>query len=168
MRLVSLATFALLASAAIPAGAQTAAIYGAGLEAWTGCWSAEQTLTPAGAARLVCILPTANANVANVATIDSGVAPSWPPPAAPTPPIHVEGVVHRYGDDVLALAGVDLRIEPGQRVAIVGRNGSGKTTLAKHLNGLLRPASGRVVIGGNDIASEPVHRLAATVGFVIP
>ena len=67
---------------------------------------------------------------------------------------------------MLALAGVDLRIEPGQRVAIVGRNGSGKTTLAKHLNGLLRPASGRVVIGGNDIASEPVHRLAATVGFV--
>jgi hypothetical protein len=73
MRLVSLATFALLASAAIPAGAQTAAIYGAGLEAWTGCWSAEQTLTPAAAARLVCITPTANANVANVATIDSSV-----------------------------------------------------------------------------------------------
>ena len=108
---------------------------------------------------------TANA-VTALRAGDSGVAPSWPPPAAPTPPIHVEGVVHRYGDDVLALAGVDLRIEPGQRVAIVGRNGSGKTTLAKHLNGLLRPASGRVVIGGGDIASEPVHRLAATVGFV--
>ena len=95
-----------------------------------------------------------------------GLAPSWPPAAVPTPTIEVQGVVHRYGEDVVALDGVDLRIEPGERVAIVGRNGSGKTTLAKHLDGLLRPAAGRVVIGGRDIAGEPVHRLAATVGFV--
>jgi hypothetical protein len=73
MRLVSIATFALLASAAIPASAQTAAIYGAGLEAWTGCWSAEQNPTPTAAARLVCITPTADVNVADVATFDGDV-----------------------------------------------------------------------------------------------
>jgi hypothetical protein len=72
MRLASLAA-ATLAIAASAAGAQTAAIYGAGLEAWTGCWSAEQTLTPAGAGPLVCITPTADVNVADVATIDGSV-----------------------------------------------------------------------------------------------
>ena len=69
MRLATL-TAAALAIAASSAGAQTAAIYGAGLEAWTGCWSAELSPMPAGAVRLVCISPTANVNVANVATID--------------------------------------------------------------------------------------------------
>jgi hypothetical protein len=55
---------------ATSASAQTAAIYGAGLEAWTGCWSAELNPAPAGAIRLVCISPTANVNIANDATID--------------------------------------------------------------------------------------------------
>jgi hypothetical protein len=54
------------------AGAQ-AAIYGAGLEAWTGCWSAEQSPTAAGVVPLVCITPTANVNVANVANIEGNV-----------------------------------------------------------------------------------------------
>ena len=43
---------------------------------------------------------------------------------------------------VRALDGVDLRIGPGERVALVGQNGSGKTTLVRHLNGLLRPTAG--------------------------
>jgi hypothetical protein len=71
-RLASIAA-ALLAFSASSAGAQTAAIYGAGLEAWTGCWSAEQSPVPAGALRIVCIVPTANVNVANVATIDGSI-----------------------------------------------------------------------------------------------
>jgi energy-coupling factor transport system ATP-binding protein len=61
---------------------------------------------------------------------------------------------------------VDLEIPPGESLAIVGQNGSGKTTLVKHLNGLLRPAAGSVAIDGRDIARDPVHELAATVGFV--
>ena len=68
-----LATIAALLAIASSSSAQTAAIYGAGLEAWTGCWSAEQSAVPAGVVRLVCITPTANVNVANVATIDGNV-----------------------------------------------------------------------------------------------
>jgi len=70
---VRLATIAALLAIASSSSAQTAAIYGAGLEAWTGCWSAEQSAVPAGVVRLVCITPTANVNVANVATIDGNV-----------------------------------------------------------------------------------------------
>ena len=69
MRLASLAIVA-VPLAASSAGAQQAGIYGAGLEAWTGCWAAEQTPTPAGVVQLVCITPTADVNVVDVATID--------------------------------------------------------------------------------------------------
>ncbi|HEY7599727.1 MAG TPA: ABC transporter ATP-binding protein, partial [Candidatus Limnocylindrales bacterium] len=51
-------------------------------------------------------------------------------------------------------------------VAIVGQNGAGKTTLIKHLNGLLRPSAGRVLVGGSDIAGVPVSTLAGRIGFV--
>ncbi len=80
--------------------------------------------------------------------------------------IAMAGLAHRYPTGVEALRGIDLEIAPGQSVAIVGQNGSGKTTLVKHLNGLLRPTAGRVVVAGRDIAGAPVHRLASTVGFV--
>jgi energy-coupling factor transport system ATP-binding protein len=80
--------------------------------------------------------------------------------------IEVRGLVHRYDGGVEALRGVDLTIEPGEAVAIVGQNGSGKTTLVKHLNGLLRPTAGSVRIGDADMAATPVHRAASTVGFV--
>lgn len=66
---------------------------------------------------------------------------------------------------VRALQGVDLRIDSGEAVALIGQNGSGKSTLVQHLNGLLRPSSGRVLIGGVDTARRSVARLAATVGL---
>jgi len=63
---------AILATAVSTTGAQSA-IYGAGLQAWTGCWSAAQSLaSPAGGA-LICISPTANVNVANVTSLDGSV-----------------------------------------------------------------------------------------------
>ena len=70
------------------------------------------------------------------------------------------------GSHVAALDGVSLEIRPGSLVGLVGRNGSGKTTLTKHLNGLLRPTSGRVVVEGLDTSREPVRRLARHVGYV--
>jgi energy-coupling factor transporter ATP-binding protein EcfA2 len=65
-----------------------------------------------------------------------------------------------------ALRGVSVTINAGERVAVVGRNGSGKTTLARHLNGLLRPQRGRVLVNGLDTRAYDAGRLAAEVGYV--
>jgi energy-coupling factor transport system ATP-binding protein len=78
-----------------------------------------------------------------------------------------EGVTYRYPQSAVpALDGVDLRINAGERVALVGQNGSGKTTLVRHLNGLLRPTSGRVLHDGADTAARTVAQLARAVGLV--
>jgi energy-coupling factor transport system ATP-binding protein len=83
------------------------------------------------------------------------------------PELRAEGLVHVYRQGgVRALDGVDLHIGPGERVAIVGQNGSGKTTLVRHLNGLLRPTEGRVLIDDVDAAGLTVAQLAARVGLV--
>jgi energy-coupling factor transporter ATP-binding protein EcfA2 len=65
-----------------------------------------------------------------------------------------------------ALRGVNLSIQPGELVALMGRNGSGKTTLLKHLVGLLRPGSGRVALFGQDIRGREPADLAWRVGLV--
>ena len=80
-------------------------------------------------------------------------------------PIAVESVVFVYPDGTRAIDGVDLRIDPGERVAIVGQNGSGKSTLVRQLNGLLRPTEGRVLVDGVDATRSHVAQLAAKVGL---
>jgi energy-coupling factor transport system ATP-binding protein len=68
---------------------------------------------------------------------------------------------------VVALADVNLEIERGQFVAIVGHNGSGKSTLAKHLNALLLPTSGDVVVDGlNTKEKDRVWDIRSRVGMV--
>lgn len=79
--------------------------------------------------------------------------------------IRLEDLVFDYPGGIRALDGVDLAIAAGERVALVGQNGSGKTTLVRHLDGLLRPASGRVLLDGEDVAARTVARLARTVGL---
>jgi energy-coupling factor transport system ATP-binding protein len=79
----------------------------------------------------------------------------------------LQGVTYRYPlGGALALDAVDLRVEAGERLALVGQNGSGKTTLVRHLNGLLRPTSGRVLHDGGDVARRTVAQLAHSVGLV--
>ena len=69
--------------------------------------------------------------------------------------ITFENVHYTYpGDETESLCGVDLSIEAGQFVAVLGHNGSGKSTLAKHLNAILVPDEGRVLIDGIDTADE--------------
>jgi energy-coupling factor transport system ATP-binding protein len=81
--------------------------------------------------------------------------------------LRADGLVHVYRQGaVRALDGIDLRIGPGERVAMIGQNGSGKTTLVRHLNGLLRPTEGRVTVDGTDAASLTVAQLASRVGLV--
>jgi energy-coupling factor transport system ATP-binding protein len=78
----------------------------------------------------------------------------------------LEGVSYRYPEGgALALDGIDLHIAAGERVAVIGQNGSGKTTLVRHLNGLLRPSSGRVLHDGGDVAGRTVAQLARSVGL---
>ncbi len=93
--------------------------------------------------------------------------PAWTP-GGDRPPVRisVDGLVHRYPGGVEAVRGVSLAIEPGEAVAILGQNGSGKTTLVKHLDGLLRPDAGRVLLDGAPTEDRSVAELARTVGFV--
>jgi energy-coupling factor transport system ATP-binding protein len=60
------------------------------------------------------------------------------------------------GGQVVALQGIDLTIERGEFVALIGPNGSGKSTLACHLNGLLFPTAGQVLVDGL-LTSDPRH-----------
>ncbi len=79
--------------------------------------------------------------------------------------IRCEGLVFAYPDGTRALDGLDLVINPGERVAITGRNGSGKSTLVRHWNGLLQPTSGRVLVDGAPAAGRRVAELARIVGM---
>jgi energy-coupling factor transporter ATP-binding protein EcfA2 len=79
--------------------------------------------------------------------------------------ITCEGLAYTYPDGTRALDGLDLSIRAGERVAIVGRNGSGKSTLVRTWNGLLRPASGRVLIDGAGTAGRRVSALARIIGM---
>lgn len=82
--------------------------------------------------------------------------------------IKVENLVYTYeGADEPTLRGLDLEIEEGSFVAVLGHNGSGKSTLAKHLNGILLPTSGRVLVDGMDTANEEtLLAVRNTVGMV--
>ena len=62
--------------------------------------------------------------------------------------LELRGVWHEIADGPAILRGVDLRIEPGERVALMGRNGAGKSTVLRHAKGLLEPTRGRVERGG--------------------
>lgn len=57
-------------------------------------------------------------------------------------------------DEKLVLKGIDLEINEGEFVAVLGHNGSGKSTFAKHLNAILLPAGGRVLVSGIDTREE--------------
>lgn len=76
----------------------------------------------------------------------------------------VENVCFEYPGGIEALKGVSLAVGE-EAVAVIGRNGGGKTTLMKHLNGLLRPKSGRVLIEGEDIAPLSVAKVARRVAL---
>ena len=80
--------------------------------------------------------------------------------------IEIKDLHHTYPAGVKALNGITLTIETGEQVAIVGQNGAGKTTLVKHLNGLLQPTSGSVLIGDWDTSKQQVAKLASRVGYV--
>lgn len=78
--------------------------------------------------------------------------------------IRTEKLTKSYGR-IEALKGVDLHIRDGEFYGFLGPNGAGKTTTVKIMAGLLRPTSGRAVIGGYDISREPL-RAKKIIGFI--
>jgi cobalt transport protein ATP-binding subunit len=87
-------------------------------------------------------------------------------PTATSPAVEVDDLHFTYPDGRPALRGVDLRVEAGTRVAILGPNGSGKTTLVLHLNGVLRATRGAVRIGGTPVDDEHVREVRRRVGLI--
>jgi branched-chain amino acid transport system ATP-binding protein len=82
------------------------------------------------------------------------------------PLLAVDGLYAAYGLSRV-LFGISLDIAAGECVCLLGRNGVGKTTTIRSVMGLLRPAGGRVVWKGTDIAGWPPHRVArAGIGYV--
>lgn len=86
--------------------------------------------------------------------------------------IRVENITYIYGKgtpyEKTALSGVDLTIEKGEFVGIIGHTGSGKSTFIQHLNGLIHPTEGRVLVDGVDLADKTKEALAKrhSVGMV--
>jgi ATP-binding cassette subfamily B protein len=81
--------------------------------------------------------------------------------------ITFEGVSFRYGEAGRpSLAGVDLDVEAGSRLAVVGGTGSGKSTLAALVPRLYRPSAGRVLLDVHDVADLTLDSLRAAVGIV--
>jgi energy-coupling factor transport system ATP-binding protein len=80
--------------------------------------------------------------------------------------IQIASLTFAYPSGITALSDVSLDIPAGASVGVVGQNGAGKTTLVKHLNGLLRPTSGSVRVGGWETRQHSVAQLAARVGYV--
>lgn len=88
------------------------------------------------------------------------------------PIIRVEHLTHTYSAGTPfqrnAVEDISIDIQPGEFLGIIGHTGSGKSTLIQHLNGLLRPTSGRILLDGRDIWAEPrkIRQVRFQVGLV--
>ena len=80
----------------------------------------------------------------------------------------LENLSHIYSDGTLAVDDVSLSFESGERIALIGTNGSGKTTLLNHLNGLLKPSSGKIHFEDKPLQydSKSLLELRKRVGFI--
>lgn len=97
---------------------------------------------------------------------DAELRPELPAPDVAS--IEVENLGFRYADgEPWVLKGCNLRIEPGEAVAIVGASGCGKTTLVKLLLGLLKPTEGTIRIGGQDLHKAGPANIRRIVGAVM-
>jgi energy-coupling factor transport system ATP-binding protein len=80
--------------------------------------------------------------------------------------LEVKDLHYTYSTGLEALKGINLTINDGEFLAVMGQNGAGKTTLVKHFNGLLKPTMGEVLVDGVSTRDVSVAKLARNVGFV--
>ncbi len=80
--------------------------------------------------------------------------------------IELKGIKFTYPDGTQALEEVNLSINRGEFLAMIGQNGSGKTTIAKLMAGILKPTEGKVVIDGVDVTHERIGKIASNVGYI--
>jgi osmoprotectant transport system ATP-binding protein len=85
--------------------------------------------------------------------------------------IHLDGVTVRFetdgADAVTALESIDLEVERGETLCLIGGSGSGKTTCLRLINRLQEPTVGRVMVRGEDVAQLDPIRLRRSMGYVI-
>ena len=88
------------------------------------------------------------------------------------PIIRVENLTHTYSAGTpferSAVKDMNIEVMPGEFLGVIGHTGSGKSTLIQHLNGLLKPTSGRVLLDGKDIWENPkeIRKVRFQVGLV--
>ncbi len=80
--------------------------------------------------------------------------------------LQIRNIRYRYHDGTYALCGVCLDIQKGEFLAVLGPNGSGKTTLLKHLNGLLKPMEGEILLEQKALAQYSSREIFQKVGIV--
>jgi branched-chain amino acid transport system ATP-binding protein len=81
--------------------------------------------------------------------------------------LSLESLQVSYGG-IRAVKGVDLAVEPGELVCLIGANGAGKTTTLRAITGLVRSAGGRIVYDGGDIASLKSHEISRRGLALVP
>lgn len=87
-------------------------------------------------------------------------------------PVKVENLTHVYAEDSVfehvAIDNISFEIQDGEFVGLIGHTGSGKSTLIQHLNGLLKPSSGKIFIDGDELHSKEVQmkKIRQKVGLV--
>jgi len=87
--------------------------------------------------------------------------------AAGAPLLEIGRLNAGYGAEPV-LKGIDLRVDKGEMVAVLGANGAGKSTLMRAIAGLHRPVSGEIALDGRDLAREPAHRVVRNGAVLVP
>lgn len=113
------------------------------------------------------IIPKEIIGRSNLKTVTIPEKADRPSEKSGIPILEVKDLCHRYPHlDSNALDKINLKIFKGERVAVLGANGAGKSTLFKHLNGILRPLSGEVLVKGEKVTKKNVRACRETVGIV--